>query len=67
MMIGGKGVGKASLVRRFLDHKSFHNGLNTIGIDCKTKTLNIKNQKNNIKNMEYKANNKLWKFNKSIC
>ena len=45
IMIGGKGVGKASVVRRFVDHKSLNDSLSTIGIDCKTKTLNIKNQK----------------------
>ena len=44
LTIGESGVGKTCILRRFVENKFLKNHLATIGIDFKTKTLNINNQ-----------------------
>ena len=44
LTIGESGVGKTCVLRRFVENKFLKNHLATIGIDFKTKTLNINNQ-----------------------
>ena len=47
--IGESGVGKTCILRRFVEDKFLKNHLATIGIDFKTKTLNINNQEIKLK------------------
>ena len=49
LTIGENGVGKTSILRRFVENKFLKNHLATIGIDFKTKTLNINNQEIKLK------------------
>ena len=44
LTIGESGVGKTSILRRFVENKFLKTHLATIGIDFKTKNLNIDNQ-----------------------
>ena len=44
LTIGESGVGKTSILRRFVENKFLKTHLATIGIDFKTKNLNINNQ-----------------------
>ena len=41
--IGDRGVGKKSILRRFVDNKFQKNNLAIIGIDYKAKVININN------------------------
>ena len=49
LTIGESGVGKTCVLRRFVENKFLKNHLATIGIDFKTKTLNINNQEIKLK------------------
>ena len=49
LTIGESGVGKTCILRRFVEDKFLKNHLATIGIDFKTKTLNINNQEIKLK------------------
>ena len=49
LTIGESGVGKTCILRRFVENKFLKNHLATIGIDFKTKTLNINNQEIKLK------------------
>ena len=49
LTIGESGVGKTCVLRRFVENKFFKNHLATIGIDFKTKTLNINDQEIKLK------------------
>ena len=49
LTIGESGVGKTCILRRFVENKFSKNHLATIGIDFKTKTLNIYNQEIKLK------------------
>ena len=49
LTIGESGVGKTCVLRRFVENKFSKNHLATIGIDFKTKTLNIYNQEIKLK------------------
>ena len=49
LTIGESGVGKTCVLRRFVEDKFLKNHLATIGIDFKTKTLNINNQEIKLK------------------
>ena len=49
LTIGESGVGKTCVLRRFVENKFLKNHLATIGIDFKTKTLNINNQEVKLK------------------
>ena len=49
LTIGENGVGKTSILRRFVENKFLKNHLATIGIDFKTKTVNIKNKEIKLK------------------
>ena len=49
MTIGDSGVGKTSILRRFVDNKFQKNHLATIGVDFKTKVINIDNQEIRLK------------------
>ena len=49
LTIGESGVGKTCILRRFGENKFLKNHLATIGIDFKTKTLNINNQELKLK------------------
>ena len=49
LTIGESGVGKTCVLRRFVENKFLKNHLATIGIDFKTKTLNIYNQEIKLK------------------
>ena len=49
LTIGESGVGKTCVLRRFVENKFLKNHLSTIGIDFKTKTLNINNQEIKLK------------------
>ena len=49
LTIGESGVGKTCILRRFVENKFLKNRLATIGIDFKTKTLNINNQEIKLK------------------
>ena len=49
LTIGESGVGKTCILRRFVENKFLKNHLATIGIDFKTKTLNINNQEFKLK------------------
>ena len=49
LTIGESGVGKTCVLRRFVENKFLKNHLATIGIDFKTKTLNMNNQEIKLK------------------
>ena len=49
LTIGESGVGKTCVLRRFVENKFLKNHLATIGIDFKTKTLNINNKEIKLK------------------
>ena len=49
LTIGESGVGKTCVLRRFVENKFLKNHLATIGIDFKTKPLNIHNQEIKLK------------------
>ena len=49
LTIGESGVGKTCVLRRFVENKFLKNHLATIGIDFKTKTLNINNREIKLK------------------
>ena len=49
LTIGESGVGKTSILRRFVDNKFLKTHLATIGIDFKTKNLNINGQEIKLK------------------
>ena len=49
LTIGESGVGKTCILRRFVENKFLKNHLATIGIDFKTKTLNINDQEIKLK------------------
>ena len=49
LTIGESGVGKTCILRRFVENKFLKNHLATIGIDFKTKTLNINKQEIKLK------------------
>ena len=49
LTIGESGVGKTCVLRRFVENKFLKNHLGTIGIDFKTKTLNINNREIKLK------------------
>ena len=49
LTIGKSVVGKTCILRRFVENKFLKNHLATIGIDFKTKTLNINNQEIKLK------------------
>jgi small GTP-binding protein len=49
LTIGESGVGKTCILRRFVENKFLKNHLATIGIDFKTKTLNINNKEIKLK------------------
>ena len=49
LTIGESGVGKTSILRRFVENKFLKNHLATIGIDFKTKTLTINDQEIKLK------------------
>ena len=49
LTIGESGVGKTSILRRFVENKFLKNHLATIGIDFKTKNLIINNQEIKLK------------------
>ena len=49
LTIGESGVGKTCILRRFVENKFLKNHLATIGIDFKTKTININNQEIKLK------------------
>ena len=49
LTIGESGIGKTCVLRRFVENKFLKNHLATIGIDFKTKTLNINNQEIKLK------------------
>ena len=49
LILGESGVGKTLLLRRFVENKFLKNHLATVGIDFKTKTLNINNQEIKLK------------------
>ena len=49
LTIGESGVGKTCVLRRFVENKFLKKHLATIGIDFKTKTLNINNQEIKLK------------------
>ena len=49
LTIGESGVGKTCILRRFVENKFLKNHLATIGIDFKTKTVNIKNKEIKLK------------------
>ena len=49
LTIGESGVGKTCILRRFVENKFLKNHLATIGIDFKTKTINIKNKEIKLK------------------
>ena len=49
LTIGESGVGKTCVLRRFVENKFLKNHLATIGIDFKTKTLNLNNQEIKLK------------------
>ena len=49
LTIGESGVGKTCVLRRFVENKFVENHLSTIGIDFKTKALNINNQEIKLK------------------
>jgi len=49
LTIGESGVGKTCVLRRFVENKFLKNHLATIGIDFKTKTININNQEIKLK------------------
>ena len=49
LTIGESGVGKTCILRRFVENKFLKNHLATIGIDFKTKTLQINNQEIKLK------------------
>ena len=49
LTIGESGVGKTCILRRFVENKFSKNHLATIGIDFKTKTLNINNKEIKLK------------------
>ena len=49
LTIGESGVGKTCVLRRFVENKFLKNHLATIGIDFKTKSLNINNQEIKLK------------------
>ena len=49
LTIGESGVGKTCILRRFVENKFLKNHLATIGINFKTKTLNINNQEIKLK------------------
>ena len=49
LTLGESGVGKTCILRRFVENKFLKNHLATIGIDFKTKTLNINNQEIKLK------------------
>ena len=49
LTIGESGVGKTCILRRFVEDKFLKNHLATIGIDFKTKTLNINNKEIKLK------------------
>ena len=49
LTIGESGEGKTCVLRRFVENKFLKNHLATIGIDFKTKTLNINNQEIKLK------------------
>ncbi len=48
LIIGSSGVGKSSLLLRYIDDKYSNEHIVTIGVDFKIKTLNIKNKKTKI-------------------
>ena len=49
LTIGESGVGKTCILRRFVENKFLKNHLATIGIDFKTKTLNINDKEIKLK------------------
>ena len=49
LTIGESGVGKTCILRRFVENKFLKSHLATIGIDFKTKTINIKNKEIKLK------------------
>ncbi len=49
LTIGESGVGKTCILRRFVENKFLKNHLATIGIDFKTKTVNVKNKEIKLK------------------
>lgn len=49
LTIGESGVGKTCILKRFVDNQFITNHLATIGIDFKTKIINVKNQPVNLK------------------
>ena len=49
LTIGNSGVGKTCILRRFVENKFLKTHLATIGIDFKTKTLNINNKEIKLK------------------
>ena len=49
LTIGESGVGQTCILRRFVENKFLKNNLATLGIDLKTKTLNINDQEIKLK------------------
>ncbi len=44
LLVGDSGVGKSSILTRFVDNTFSDNFFNTIGVDFKTKEINISNK-----------------------
>ena len=43
VFLGDSAVGKTCLLLRFCDNSFYHDYVTTIGVDCKSKTMNVDN------------------------